>query len=128
MRSVREQRNWRRATLLGIWTHATDLFPASFRREPNGVVRFRGQAKNTGGVLATPSTIFYLPIGFRPPADLRFITAHEDSDGSREGVWVKIQSSDGAVIVEAGITGNAFSGAANSIQHLNQIAFASTGA
>lgn len=67
--------------------------PAGFRKFPNGVVQLRGAVKSgTAGL-----TIFTLPVGYRPPAQVNFIS------GGTVGT-VRAVFADGTMVVSAGVS------------------------
>jgi hypothetical protein len=88
------------------WFHVNPSKPVSFFLDPNGVVRFRGEAE--GGVDGTVA--FTLPVGYRPEIVMSFLGAASTGDGiSRLQVEpngdVRIMASGTLVTVSGDIDG-----------------------
>lgn len=67
---------WTAPTLLGTWVNfGAPYGNAGYRKDSNGVVHLRGLVKNGSG------GIFTLPTGYRPTADMIFVT-HSNSNPS----------------------------------------------
>lgn len=100
---------WIDPTLLGTWVAEPGLQVPQYRREAFDLVRLRGAVQS--GTVGT--SIFTLPAGYRPPADIRFSIVN----GSTTSPGYITVTSTGSVI---------FDTSSNSIVALDGICFSTT--
>lgn len=88
---------WIAATLQNGWTNAGGSYaPASYYKDPNGVVRLKGTVH--GNVTpATSIVAFTLPTGYRPSAELDFSVLYIPTSTSAATLAVAAVKADGTV-------------------------------
>jgi hypothetical protein len=93
---------WIAPTLLASWiNHGAPNEVAGYRKLPNGEVQCRGLIKN--GTASDGTTLFTLPVGYRPSADRQFGTIQGGNNVAR----VVVLAASGNVQI-FGVTNNAY--------------------
>ena len=83
-------------SLLNGWvSYGAPYLTPGYYKDPAGLVHLQGTVKSG----AVPSTVFTLPVGYRPPADLPFSVAAVDSRTSTTRLEVR---ATGAVVLTSG--------------------------
>lgn len=79
---------------------AASGYPVQYRKDPLGNVHVRGVAWTGGAVMGTPSTIFTLPIGYRPigTTAYKFIQDAEQSGAVRTAIALIYVDNNGLVV------------------------------
>jgi hypothetical protein len=90
---------WISPTLLSGWvSYGTPVEAAGYRKTPAGEVQLKGTIKN--GTATTGTTIFTLPVGYRPANQRDFVTV----EGGNMAARIYVNSSGNVNI--AGVTSN----------------------
>lgn len=103
------------------WAQGSTGFKLAFKKQPDGRVVMRGWL-SVIGAWTYGSTIFTLPVGYRPPSNRYFNLQFWDSDGSRDVVILQILST-GAVQIGGALAGTAPTGGATSQATFDGIEF-----
>lgn len=92
--------SWTAATYLNGWVSAFPAGgynPAGYRKDASGVVHLRGLVANSASL--TDSTVFSLPVGYRPSGRAEFATIRNDALGR-----LQIRSTGEVVVIGSGVT------------------------
>lgn len=117
--NARTPTNWVNITLTSPWVNeGGGLIPASYRKIGD-TVELRGSATRTG---APAGAVFVLPIGFRPPFQLRIgCFAHQAAVGGIYMMRIDMAADGTFVVNDTYGTGSA--GVTNPVLYLNGITF-----